>query len=93
MSVTKSHDKEVTDAAGTSEPAGNDLDCEIRLGIASWDDGTKTAKSVKYTWFDKNGKAARGANFPLRPFPKHSSQQYARVQTQDVERSLFAADT
>jgi hypothetical protein len=46
-----------------SETARNDSNCEIRLGIASWDDGSGAANSVKYTWFDKNGKAARGENF------------------------------
>ncbi len=48
-----------------SEPAKNDPDCEIRLGIASWDDGSGTAKSVKYAWFDKNGKTARGGELPV----------------------------
>ena len=53
-----------------SEPARNNSDCEIRLGIASWDDGENTAKSVKYTWFDKNGKAARGGEFPVEALPQ-----------------------
>ena len=53
-----------------SEPAKNDTNCEIRLGIASWDDGTNTCKSVKYTWFDKNGKAARGGEFPVEAIPQ-----------------------
>jgi len=53
-----------------SEPARIDEDCEIRLGIASWDDGHATAKSVKYTWFDKNGKAARGGEFPVEALPQ-----------------------
>jgi hypothetical protein len=52
------------------EPAKNDPNCEIRLGIASWDDGSGTAKSVKYTWFDKNGKAARGGEFPVEALPQ-----------------------
>jgi len=52
-----------------SEPARNDASCEIRLGVASWDkDGT--AKSVKYTWFDKTGKAARGGEFPVEALPQ-----------------------
>lgn len=38
---------------------------ELRLGIASWDDGSDTAISVKYTWFDKNGRAARGGEVPV----------------------------
>ena len=37
-----------------SEKAKIDPKCEIRLGEASWDN---SKKSVKYTWFDKNGKA------------------------------------
>lgn len=53
-----------------SEPARNDKNCEIRLGIASWDDGSETHRSVKYTWFDKNGKAARGGEFPVEALPQ-----------------------
>ena len=53
-----------------SEPARNDSDCEIRLGIASWDQGQGTSRSVKYTWFDKNGKAARGGEFPVEALPQ-----------------------
>ena len=56
--------------AAFSEPARNDSSCEIRLGIASWDEGKGTAKSVKYTWFDKNGKAARGGEFPVEALPQ-----------------------
>lgn len=48
-----------------SEPAKIDPNCEIRLGVASWDNGSGTENSVKYTWFDKNGKAARGGEFPV----------------------------
>lgn len=53
-----------------SEPAKNDPNCEIRLGIASWDDGSRTAISVKYTWFDKNDKAARGGELPVEALPQ-----------------------
>ena len=53
-----------------SEPARYDSNCEIRLGIASWDDGTGTARSVKYAWFDKNGKVARGGEFPVEALPQ-----------------------
>ena len=53
-----------------SEPARNDPNCEIRLGTASWDDGTGTARSVKYAWFDKNGKVARGGEFPVEALPQ-----------------------
>jgi len=38
---------------------------ELRLGIASWDNGSGTSKSVKYTWFTKNGRAARGGEMPV----------------------------
>ncbi len=51
--------------AAFAEPAINNSDCEIRLGVASWDDGSGTARSVKYTWFAKNGKAARGGELPI----------------------------
>jgi len=53
-----------------SEPARNDPNCEIRLGMASWDDGTGTARSVKYAWFDKNGKVARGGELPVEALPQ-----------------------
>jgi len=53
-----------------SEPAKNDPDCEIRLGVASWDDESNTAMSVKYTWFDKNGRAARGGELPGEALPQ-----------------------
>jgi hypothetical protein len=54
-----------------SEPAKIDADCEIRLGIASWDDGSGTARSVKYTWFNKkDGKASRGGEFPVEALPQ-----------------------
>ena len=53
-----------------SEPARDDPRCEIRLGIASWDDGTGTARSIKYAWFDKNGKVARGGEFPVEALPQ-----------------------
>ena len=53
-----------------SEKAKNDKNCELRLGIASWDDGSETCRSIKYTWFDKNGKAARGGEFPVEALPQ-----------------------
>lgn len=52
------------------EPAKIDPNCEIRLGIASWDDGSGTSFSIKYTWFDKNGKATRGGEFPVKALPQ-----------------------
>ena len=52
------------------EKAKVDSSCELRLGIASWDDGSETAKSIKFTWFDKNGKAARGGEFPVEALPQ-----------------------
>ena len=53
-----------------SEPFVKDKNCEIRLGVASWDDGKNTAKSVKFTWFDKNGKACRGGEMPVEALPQ-----------------------
>ena len=53
-----------------SEQAKNNPNCEIRLGVASWDDGSETAKSIKYTWFDKTGRAARGGEFPVEALPQ-----------------------
>jgi len=47
------------------ERAKNTKNDELRLGIASWDDGSGTSKSIKYTWFDKLGRAARGGEMPV----------------------------
>ncbi len=49
---------------------GKHNDEELRLGIASWDDGSGTAKSIKYTWFTKNGRAARGGEMPVEALPQ-----------------------
>ena len=53
-----------------SEPADIDSTCEIRLGVASWDDGSNTANSVKYTGFNKDGKAKRWGEFPVEALPQ-----------------------
>ena len=53
-----------------SEPARGYEGREIRLGVASWDDGSNTEKSVKFTWFDKNGRAVRGGEFPVDVLPQ-----------------------
>jgi len=53
-----------------SESVRNNPNCELRLGIASWDDGSEESKSIKYTWFDKNGRAARGGEFPIEALPQ-----------------------
>jgi hypothetical protein len=42
----------------------------LRLGIASWDDGSGAAKSIKYTWFDSKGRAARGGELPVEALPQ-----------------------
>lgn len=43
---------------------------EIRAGISSWDEGKKTARSVKYTWFDRRGHACRGGEVPVEALPQ-----------------------
>jgi hypothetical protein len=48
-----------------SEPAKSDPGCELRIGIASWDDGSGTSFSIKFAWPDKNGKVSRGGEFPI----------------------------
>ena len=53
-----------------SEQAKIDSNCEIRLGTASWDDGSGTNKSVKYAWKDANGKTARGGEIPVEALPQ-----------------------
>ncbi len=52
------------------EAAKINADCELRLGVASWDDGSGEAKSIKFAWFDKNGKACRGGEFPVEALPQ-----------------------
>ena len=53
-----------------SEPAENDPNCQICLGVASWDKGDGTHRSVKYSWLDKNGKVARGGEFQVDALPQ-----------------------
>ena len=53
-----------------SEPYKGDPECEIRLGVASWDDGRNTTKSVKFTWFREDGRAARGGEIPVEALPQ-----------------------
>ncbi|MHB0935259.1 MAG: hypothetical protein ACYDCO_07865 [Armatimonadota bacterium] len=53
----------------SSEPAECTPDWEIRVGVASWDDGSRTARSAKFTWFDENGKAAGGGEIPIEALP------------------------
>lgn len=43
---------------------------KIRAGVSSWDDGKKTAMSIKYTWFDKRGHACRGGEVPAEALPQ-----------------------
>lgn len=47
------------------EPAIGHEGCELRIGVASWDKGNGKEKSLKFTWFDKLGRAARGGEIPL----------------------------
>lgn len=54
-----------------SETAKCNTECEIRLGVASWDNGDGTELSVKFTWFnEKDGKAARGGEMPVKALPQ-----------------------
>jgi hypothetical protein len=53
-----------------SEPSKHNPNCEHRLGVASWDNGSNTETSFKFTWFDKNGKAARGGEIPVEALPQ-----------------------
>jgi hypothetical protein len=52
------------------EPVQGHPSEELRLGIASWDDGSGTSMSIKYTWFDKLGRAARGGEMPVGALPQ-----------------------
>jgi hypothetical protein len=53
-----------------SEPAKCDPGCKLRIGIASWDDGSGTSFSIKFAWRDKNGKVVRGGEFPIEALPQ-----------------------
>jgi hypothetical protein len=55
------------DSPRTRQGAKNE---ELRLGVASWDDGSGTSRSIKYTWFDKMGRAARGGEMPVEALPQ-----------------------
>ena len=56
--------------AAHTEPARIDPNCELRLGIASWDGGSNSERSIKFTWFRQDGKAARGGEFPVEALPQ-----------------------
>jgi hypothetical protein len=47
------------------EPVKGAKNEELRLGVASWDNDSGTSISIKYTWFDKLGRAARGGEMPV----------------------------
>jgi hypothetical protein len=49
-----------------SEKSRTNPNCELRLGVASWAKGDDSEKSVKFAWLDKNGKVARGGEFPVK---------------------------
>lgn len=53
-----------------SETAKCDQNCEIRLGAASWDDGSGKRKSVKYAWKNADGKVVRGGEIPVEALPQ-----------------------
>lgn len=53
-----------------SEPCKVHPDDELRLGVSSWDDGEGSEKSIKYTWFDRNGNPARGGEVPIAALPQ-----------------------
>jgi hypothetical protein len=53
-----------------SEQAVVNPGCEFRLGFASWDKGKQTERSVKFAWLDKNGRVARGGEFPVEALPQ-----------------------
>ena len=53
-----------------TEPARNDLNCQLRLGVASWDDGDNKKMSVKYTSFRQDGRASRAGEFPVEALPQ-----------------------
>lgn len=53
-----------------SEPARVGENCELRLGVASWDEGKNSERSIKFTWFRQDGKAARGGEFPVEALPQ-----------------------
>ena len=52
------------------ETAKCDSNCEIELGIASWDNGNNQSKSVKYAWKTTNGTVARGGEVPVEALPQ-----------------------
>jgi hypothetical protein len=49
------------------EPCRQNPEDEIRIGRSSWNDEDL---SVKYTWFDKRGRASRGGEVPLAALPQ-----------------------
>lgn len=60
-------------------------DDELRLGWASWDKD-RTSVSVKYTWFDKLGRACRGGEVPIEALPQMLAMaiQSGHLRAEDV---------
>lgn len=50
-----------------SEPCRVHPGDEIRIGRSSWSDDDV---SIKYTWFDRRGRATRGGEVPLSALPQ-----------------------
>lgn len=55
----------ITMQVAHKEPVIGNAACELRIGVASWDDGSGRSHSLKFTWFDKLGRAARGGEIPV----------------------------
>lgn len=74
---------------------------ELRIGWASWDDGSYTARSIKYAYTDSSGKISRGS--PELPFDILVSMVMLAAEQNELEefrpkpikkpRSLEAATT
>ena len=43
---------------------------EIRIGIASWDKGDRSAWSIKFAWPDTRGRVSRGGEIPIDALPE-----------------------
>lgn len=66
-----------------TEKAKCDSNCDVILGISSWD---KSRCSVKYAWKDKNGKRTRGGEFPVEALPQmvRMALEYGYIKPKDL---------
>jgi hypothetical protein len=66
-------------------------DGELRIGWASWDDGSMTSRSIKYAYPDGSGKISRGS--PELPFDILIDMLILAAEQDEIDLSVSSHDT